>query len=155
MIAACPKCQTRYRVEPGKLGADGARLRCSQCGAVFRVRLPAASPPVDPVTPGARALASDAAVLGGVARSEAKSSQPSEDHRTHVTSGIATRIGPRTQIAGDPTGTANRRAGPPTSTTLASSSSPTPTPTPASVSQKRWSARDSRSSWRTTASRRS
>ncbi len=41
MIAACPKCQTRYRVEPEKLGPDGARLRCSQCSAVFRVRLPA------------------------------------------------------------------------------------------------------------------
>ena len=41
MIAACPKCQTRYRVEPERLGPEGARLRCSQCSAVFRVRLPA------------------------------------------------------------------------------------------------------------------
>ena len=50
MIAACPKCQTRYRVEPERLGADGARLRCSQCRAVFRVRLPAPAPaPLEPV----------------------------------------------------------------------------------------------------------
>lgn len=44
MIAACPKCQTRYRVEANRLGADGARLRCSQCSSVFRVRLPESSP---------------------------------------------------------------------------------------------------------------
>ncbi len=40
MIAACPKCHTRYRVQPEQLGADGARLRCSHCHGVFRVRLP-------------------------------------------------------------------------------------------------------------------
>ena len=44
MIAACPKCHTRYRVGPEQLGSDGARLRCSQCSAVFRVRLPQAAP---------------------------------------------------------------------------------------------------------------
>ena len=45
MIAACPKCHARYRVAPEQLGADGARLRCSQCSAVFRVRLPATPSP--------------------------------------------------------------------------------------------------------------
>ena len=50
MIAACPKCQARYRVEPERLGADGARLRCTQCSAVFRVRLPAA-PSAEAVAP--------------------------------------------------------------------------------------------------------
>jgi predicted Zn finger-like uncharacterized protein len=44
MIAACPKCQTRYRVEPERVGPDGARLRCSQCSAVFRVRAPSEAP---------------------------------------------------------------------------------------------------------------
>ncbi|RIK94705.1 MAG: hypothetical protein DCC71_23330, partial [Proteobacteria bacterium] len=29
-------------MEPDRLGPDGARLRCSQCGSVFRVRLPGA-----------------------------------------------------------------------------------------------------------------
>jgi predicted Zn finger-like uncharacterized protein len=77
MIAACPKCQTRYRVEPGKLGADGARLRCSQCSAVFRVRLPAeqSAPVSDPATLVGKALASDTAALGGVARSEPQASE--------------------------------------------------------------------------------
>ncbi len=70
MIAACPKCQTRYRVEPERLGPEGARLRCSQCSAVFRVRLPAEQPaPANQVTSGEEARASDAAALGGVARS--------------------------------------------------------------------------------------
>ncbi len=44
MIAACPKCHTRYRVQPEQLGPDGARLRCSSCNAVFRVRAPAPAP---------------------------------------------------------------------------------------------------------------
>jgi predicted Zn finger-like uncharacterized protein len=51
MIAACPKCHTRYRVQPEQLGPEGARLRCSQCSAVFRVRVPAASTEAAPVAP--------------------------------------------------------------------------------------------------------
>ena len=96
MIAACPKCQTRYRVEPARLGPEGARLRCSQCSAVFRVRLPAeqaAPAPADPVTPGEESHASDTAALGGVARSpqgaegERSSSnwQASEGHQADLT----------------------------------------------------------------------
>jgi predicted Zn finger-like uncharacterized protein len=41
MIAACPKCGARYRIERGKLRRDGTRLRCSRCEAVFRVSPPA------------------------------------------------------------------------------------------------------------------
>ena len=83
MIAACPKCQTRYRVEPERLGPEGARLRCSQCSAVFRVRLPIEQPaPADPVTPGEESRASDAAALGGVARSEPQASEAHQDALT-------------------------------------------------------------------------
>lgn len=50
MIAACPKCSARYRIEKGRLRPEGARLRCSRCEAVFRVRPPeaesASAPPV-------------------------------------------------------------------------------------------------------------
>jgi len=42
MIAACPKCSTRYRVENDRLAGDGMRLRCTRCQAVFRVRPPGA-----------------------------------------------------------------------------------------------------------------
>ena len=44
MIAACPKCSARYRIEKGKLRPEGARLRCSRCEAVFRVRPPESEP---------------------------------------------------------------------------------------------------------------
>ena len=52
MIAACPKCEARYRIEREKIGPDGVRLRCSKCQAVFRVRAPAPSP-----VPGPRSVA--------------------------------------------------------------------------------------------------
>jgi predicted Zn finger-like uncharacterized protein len=40
MIAACPKCAARYRIERERLQAGGVRLRCARCEAVFRVRPP-------------------------------------------------------------------------------------------------------------------
>ena len=43
MIAACPKCEARYRIEREKLGTEGVRLRCSKCQAVFRVRAPSSA----------------------------------------------------------------------------------------------------------------
>jgi predicted Zn finger-like uncharacterized protein len=52
LIARCPHCQTRYRIAPEKIGAQGARLRCKTCETVFRVRAPAepevATEPEDP-----------------------------------------------------------------------------------------------------------
>jgi predicted Zn finger-like uncharacterized protein len=118
MIAACPKCQTRYRVEPGKLGADGARLRCSQCSAVFRVRLPAEQAPAvattrtEPVieAPGiGKALASDTAALGGVARSEP---QASEAHKAAATPGNPPRSA-EGRSAPDDLGTRSKELGEP------------------------------------------
>ena len=40
MIAACPKCGARYRIERSRLRPEGARVRCSRCGVAFRVRPP-------------------------------------------------------------------------------------------------------------------
>ena len=40
MIAACPKCTARYRIERERLEAGAVRLRCARCEAVFRVRPP-------------------------------------------------------------------------------------------------------------------
>ena len=50
MIAACPKCGAKYRVERERVGPEGARLRCAKCQAVFRVRAPEseAAPPAVP-----------------------------------------------------------------------------------------------------------
>ncbi len=52
MIAACPKCSTRYRVENDRLRPEGVRLRCTRCQSVFRVKPPVdetAAPPPEPV----------------------------------------------------------------------------------------------------------
>ncbi|MGH0034344.1 MAG: zinc-ribbon domain-containing protein [Myxococcota bacterium] len=54
MIAACPKCSARYRVDPERIGPDGARLKCAKCTAVFRVRAPESAGSVaPPPSPGA------------------------------------------------------------------------------------------------------
>jgi predicted Zn finger-like uncharacterized protein len=44
MIVTCPSCRTRFRLATEKVGPDGARIRCSRCGAVFAAR--AAPPPL-------------------------------------------------------------------------------------------------------------
>lgn len=43
MIAACPECPARYRVEDAKVGLRGARIRCVKCSTIFRVAAPEAS----------------------------------------------------------------------------------------------------------------
>lgn len=48
MIAACPQCQTRFRLAREKIGPLGARIRCSQCQTVFRVQAPEAGGPATP-----------------------------------------------------------------------------------------------------------
>jgi predicted Zn finger-like uncharacterized protein len=42
MIAACPRCGARYRIERHRVRPEGVRVRCSRCQAVFRVRAPSA-----------------------------------------------------------------------------------------------------------------
>lgn len=37
MNAACPHCNTVFRVDPAKVPAGGARVRCSICRGVFQV----------------------------------------------------------------------------------------------------------------------
>jgi len=51
MIAACPSCGARYRIDRAKLRPEGARLRCSRCENVFRVRAPEAPAPSRPKAP--------------------------------------------------------------------------------------------------------
>jgi predicted Zn finger-like uncharacterized protein len=59
MIAACPKCAARYRIERERLHAGSVRLRCARCEAVFRVR-PPEGPEVAPAPAPARAAAAPA-----------------------------------------------------------------------------------------------
>ena len=51
MVAGCPKCNARYRVNAERIGPDGAKLRCTKCSAVFLVRTPQGSPEPPPVAP--------------------------------------------------------------------------------------------------------
>jgi predicted Zn finger-like uncharacterized protein len=48
VIAACPQCQTRYRLARDKIGPQGARIRCSQCQTIFRVQAPPEGTPPTP-----------------------------------------------------------------------------------------------------------
>lgn len=59
MIASCPNCRTRYRLDAGRIGG-GVRLRCRRCDTVFRVRPPG----------GATASAGDTQTGSGVELSE-------------------------------------------------------------------------------------
>ncbi|MBK7948664.1 MAG: zinc-ribbon domain-containing protein [Deltaproteobacteria bacterium] len=63
MIAVCPKCSARYRVDTERVGPEGAKLRCTKCSALFLVRLPgaAASTPGVAVAPGVARPASTSA----------------------------------------------------------------------------------------------
>ena len=40
MIAPCPNCGTRYRIDGARIRPEGAKLRCSRCEVVFRVNPP-------------------------------------------------------------------------------------------------------------------
>ena len=81
MIAACPRCAARYRIEKEKLRPDGVRLRCAKCEAVFRVRPPAeeaeashAEAPAAPV-----ASLADTSVRAAPARSASAAPAPGAD----------------------------------------------------------------------------
>jgi predicted Zn finger-like uncharacterized protein len=96
MIAGCPKCGARYRIDAAKLGPDGARLRCTQCEAVFRVTPPAPpEPAAEPVQ--ARVAPEVAPAAERSATREAAPLQPQRPSRgsvlvadPDVTSGKAT-----------------------------------------------------------------
>lgn len=51
MVAGCPKCSARYRVDADRIGPDGAKLRCTKCSAVFLVRAPRVAPSAPSVAP--------------------------------------------------------------------------------------------------------
>jgi predicted Zn finger-like uncharacterized protein len=67
MIAACPRCAARYRIEKEKLRPDGVRLRCAKCDAVFRVRPPEDEAEAEAVPEAPVAAREPAAPLGNPA----------------------------------------------------------------------------------------
>ena len=55
MNAACPHCNTVFRVDPAKVPAGGARVRCSICRGVFQVGADAPAEPAAVAAPAAPA----------------------------------------------------------------------------------------------------
>jgi predicted Zn finger-like uncharacterized protein len=43
MILKCPACETRYALDPAKLGLEGRRVKCARCGHVWQQEPPAES----------------------------------------------------------------------------------------------------------------
>jgi predicted Zn finger-like uncharacterized protein len=60
MILKCPSCETRYALDPAKLGDDGRRVKCARCGHIWFATppddaesVPPPEPPPEPVAEGA------------------------------------------------------------------------------------------------------
>ncbi|MEW5928379.1 MAG: zinc-ribbon domain-containing protein [Gemmatimonadota bacterium] len=51
MNAACPHCNTVFRVDPARIPAGGARVRCSICRGVFQVGAAAPAQPAAAAVP--------------------------------------------------------------------------------------------------------
>lgn len=51
MIVQCPKCDAKYNLPDGKIGPDGAKLRCGKCKHVFLAGKKAVAPPPPPPPP--------------------------------------------------------------------------------------------------------
>ena len=84
MIAACPKCAARYRIEREKLKPEGVRLRCTRCEAVFKVRPPeeVAEAVAERAAPPERGEAeATAPVRRPAAREEARDREPEGEAR--------------------------------------------------------------------------
>ena len=74
MVASCPQCKARYRVDETRIGEDGVRLKCAKCEAVFRVRAPAAA--ATPPAASAPVASADPAASPDMSAMEHRESSP-------------------------------------------------------------------------------
>jgi predicted Zn finger-like uncharacterized protein len=51
MLIVCPGCKTRFSFDEQKVGAEGVKLRCTKCQAIFRVMRKAPAPAASPAVP--------------------------------------------------------------------------------------------------------
>ncbi len=45
MIAECPKCHTRYKIDENRVPAAGVKVRCKKCDSVIAIRRPSSQQP--------------------------------------------------------------------------------------------------------------
>jgi len=74
MVISCPECSTRFRVDEGKIPAQGAKIRCARCKHIFAVTPPAPEPELRIEEPNLSAEASPSDVP---ARESAQTEEPS------------------------------------------------------------------------------
>lgn len=60
MILKCPACETRYALDPAKLGEDGRRVKCARCGNVWFATPPEDAERVPPPEPPPKSVAAEA-----------------------------------------------------------------------------------------------
>jgi len=104
MIAACPKCAARYRIDRERMKPEGVRLRCAKCEAVFRVRMP--GPPAEPAEPAPSPVAQQSAAPpvapdGAGAQAPASSSPPAEMSSSSVSEQAPEPPEPPSPVAAD------------------------------------------------------
>jgi len=80
MVAGCPKCSARYRVDADRIGSNGAKLRCTKCSAVFLVRAPKA--PQEAIAEPTEERRVEAPVAESAPTPQAPSPVPDEPART-------------------------------------------------------------------------
>jgi predicted Zn finger-like uncharacterized protein len=96
MIVVCPRCNTRYQVDPRALGADGRIVRCAQCSHTWHQAPPpgafplAAEPEPPPAAPppAPEAVAAAAPERAGE-RGEERIQLPAVPRRRGGSSGVA------------------------------------------------------------------
>ena len=104
MLIICPDCETSYEVDSADLGADGRKVRCNQCGALWHAKPDQGEENAAATAPVAAAelLADeDIAVPApmGAEDSEIEDIGPSvEPPRRHKTGSMARRAAPKPRL---------------------------------------------------------
>jgi predicted Zn finger-like uncharacterized protein len=111
MNAACPHCNTVFRVDPAKVPAGGARVRCSICRGVFQVGADAPAQPAAVAAVAAPASAPPAAAPAEApAPAVVEAPRPAVSPAPAAPAPAAPRAAPSPFGASDPASKARRLA---------------------------------------------